>query len=157
MQANESRNYTLEGKKFQAIPTKHLSLKQKRVAVALVGLLLVAVAVAFWAGRGNIFNSSVADPQQQYEQEALEAYESLSRIMLLPQEEPTIATVVNVDRLKQENPLFYKDAENGDRLFLFVQNRQAILFRPQANKIINITSLDVGDLSVRQLQTPALQ
>jgi hypothetical protein len=56
--------------------------------------------------------------------------------MLLPDEQPTIATLVDIDALKEENPEFYKNAKNGDLLVIY--SEKAILFREDEGKIINV-------------------
>jgi hypothetical protein len=55
-------------------------------------------------------------------------------IIVNPNEEPTIATIENADLLKQQSPLFYKDAQNGDRLLVW--SDKAILYSPSRDIIL---------------------
>jgi hypothetical protein len=58
--------------------------------------------------------------------------------------EPTVATIVDVDKLKERND-FYKNAKNGDNLV--VTPTRAILYDPKADIIIDVVPV--------QLQAPA--
>ena len=56
--------------------------------------------------------------------------------MLLPDEAPTVATLIDVDALREENPEFYADGQNGDVLLIFT--KKAILYREVDNIIVNV-------------------
>ena len=51
-------------------------------------------------------------------------------------EEPTMATLLDIEELKKENPEFYENAKEGD--FLVIYSEKAIIFRETENKIINV-------------------
>ncbi len=61
--------------------------------------------------------------------------------------EPTVATIVDVARLRESNP-FYAKAENGD--FLVVTPTRAILYDPDSNKILDVVPVQIE-------QAPAAQ
>jgi hypothetical protein len=77
--------------------------------------------------------SNAAQIEEERVQETLDA---IGLLMLLPEEVPTVATLVDVNGLKEENPTFYENAENGDILVIYTD--KAILYRSTANMIINI-------------------
>jgi len=68
----------------------------------------------------------------------------ISKLMILPAEEPVIAIVKGADQLRKEQP-FYANVENGDQLLLFPRARQAIIYSPVKNIIVNAGSLTVND------------
>ncbi|MCD4811008.1 hypothetical protein K8R14_00140 [bacterium] len=70
------------------------------------------------------------------ENQAKITLDRLGKIMLLPDESPTIATIVDADALRGENELFYKDAQNDDKLIIF--SDKAILFRESEDLVINV-------------------
>jgi hypothetical protein len=81
----------------------------------------------------------INDPEyvsQLQEQQIENTLADLREIMLLPDEQPTIATLVDIEALKEENPEFYKNAKNGDLLVIY--SEKAILFREEEGKIINV-------------------
>jgi len=66
----------------------------------------------------------------------------LSRIMVLPDEEPTIATVSDTSVL-QGQP-FFQHAEKGDRVFIFSESGKAVLYREKDKKIVEIAPINIG-------------
>ena len=70
-------------------------------------------------------------------EEARKVKEKVGKLILLTEEEePTIATVVNIETLKKENPEFYKNAQNGDKLVVYTT--RAIIYRPSTDMLINV-------------------
>ena len=66
-----------------------------------------------------------------------EMLKSLRTVMLLPENEtPTVATILELEPLQQQNPLFYKDAQVGDKIVIFKD--KAIIYREADKLIINV-------------------
>ncbi len=72
-----------------------------------------------------------ADPTMLSDEELMNY---LAQKVQLPGGTSSVATVKDVDSLKQRDPFFAK-AENGDKVVLF--DREALLYRPLTDKIIN--------------------
>lgn len=61
----------------------------------------------------------------------------VSRLMTLPTDEvPTIATVVDKEKLKDQS--FFANSENGDKVLVYTKAKKAILYRPNTDKIIEV-------------------
>lgn len=69
-----------------------------------------------------------------------------SLIVINANEEPTIATVQDADALRKSNPVFYKDARNGDRLLVW--SDKAILYSPQMDKLLAVMPILGGQTDV---------
>jgi hypothetical protein len=54
--------------------------------------------------------------------------------------EPTVATIVDVEKLREQNP-FYNKAENGD--YLIVTPTRAILYREEDNIILDVVPVQI--------------
>lgn len=54
--------------------------------------------------------------------------------------EPTVATIVDVEKLREQNP-FYNKAENGD--YLIVTQSRAILYREEDNIILDVVPVQI--------------
>lgn len=69
--------------------------------------------------------------------------EQVSKIVELPEGEiPTITTVTDVNKLSSQP--FFKNAKNGDRVLVFTKSGKAIIYRPEANKIIEYSDIDLS-------------
>jgi hypothetical protein len=77
----------------------------------------------------------------------------LQSIALVPTDEsPTLATVVAVDKLRDE--VFFRNAALDDKLFVYQHARLAVLYRPSVEKIVNMATL--FDQSANPTQPPSL-
>lgn len=56
--------------------------------------------------------------------------------------EPTVATIVDVERLRQTSE-FYNKAKNGDHLI--ITSNRAILYNPDINKIIDVVPVKIDN------------
>lgn len=60
----------------------------------------------------------------------------LGKLMDVPNETPTIATVSDVTKLRGQE--FFAKAQNGDKVIIFPVAKKAVLYRPATNKIIEV-------------------
>jgi hypothetical protein len=76
----------------------------------------------------------------------------VSKIMDLPQDEtPNVATISDVEKLKDQ--VFFKGASNGDKLIIYANAKEAILYRPSAKRIIQVAPLITEQQSGMQAQS----
>lgn len=69
--------------------------------------------------------------------------ENVAKLVVLPQdEEPTIATITDITRLKNQ-PLF-ANAKNGDKVLIYALAKKAIIYRESINKIIEVAKVEIG-------------
>lgn len=113
---------------------------------SLVLVLLVIAAAGVAAYQYFSFQQKVkADVSLSTEPKALVA--EVGKLMELPlNEEPTIATVSDVEKLKDQP--FFVSAQNGDKVLIYQKAKKAILYRPASKKII-----DVGPVNIDPSQT----
>ncbi len=68
---------------------------------------------------------------------------AVGKLMVLPDnEEPTIATVADLEKLKDQP--FFVNAKLGDKVLIFATAKKAVLYRPDENKIIELAPLNIG-------------
>jgi len=118
-------------------------------AVMIVGLLALVVVIDI-KRRGA--ENQLAQVTMRLEQvtggntaQNLEAAKAIiakvSKLYKIPSDvEPTVATIVDVDKLRTEND-FYKNAENNDVLVVWPE--KAILYRESENKIIDVVAVSI--------------
>ena len=61
--------------------------------------------------------------------------QKVGKIYDLPQERPTIAQINDKDKIKDQS--FFAKAKNGDYLLVFNNEKFALIYRQETNKIIN--------------------
>jgi len=129
------RKSTTNGQPSSSI-TGHTVKKRKPIWIVLFAVVLLAsigVGVYYFVQYRRV----VQNPDLVSKQELTSILEKVNKLMDLPQDEtPTLATVLNKDNLKDQD--FFKKAENGDKVLVYTNNKKAILYRPNTNKIIEV-------------------
>ena len=114
----------------------------KNFIIFLLIILTLAGAGSsyYFYSKYSTANKLLADPNALVQKEEAKVIENLSKLIDLPtDEQPTVATVLDKEKLKDQ-PFFVK-AENGDKLVVFAQNKKALLYRESSNKIIEFAQL----------------
>ena len=114
-----------------------------RLLVAILWILVILLAAAL--GYTLWLNRSLKSPETQTkiaEQASQEIIVAVSKIIVVPDDKPTVATITDVDKLRKSNAEFYKDAKNGDILLIY--STQAIIFRKEENRIIAVAPVVVN-------------
>lgn len=87
--------------------------------------------------RAEVFTPSETEAERKLEVKRILGM--LARHIVLPDdEEPTVATIVNVEMLRERHP-FYSKAKNGDRLIVY--SSWAVIFAPERDIIVGLAQL----------------
>ena len=114
-----------------------------KVVLIVIVCLLVICGIAGTYYFYNKYQQLKADPVVAAKEINREILENVGKLTVLPSdEEPTFATVSDKDKLTSQ--IFFKDAENQDKLIVYVTTKKAILYRPSTNKIINIAPIYIN-------------
>jgi hypothetical protein len=105
----------------------------------------VFIGVVF-VGRGKYAEYQIAkDPQAIAQAEIKKLIEDVGKLIVLPtDEQPTIATVSDLEKLKGQE--FFAHAETGDKVLLYSKARKAILYSPSRNKIVEMAPINLPTL-----------
>ena len=104
--------------------------------LVLVGVLAVNYYFRYQLVRDN--------PQGVVQEESRELVAAVSRLIVLPDgEEPTIATVSDPEALKGQ--AFFAKAKTGDKVLIYTNARKAVLYDPEADKIVEVAPLTIGN------------
>lgn len=130
--------------------------KYKKPALLLFIFFLIIIAGIFFLKYQNV-QKAVTSPQVPQLEDTKQLVDEVGKLMVLPKEVPTIATVTDITKLK--NQPFFANAKNGDRVLLYTQAKKAILYRPSIKKIIdvepiNFTSNQIATGSATISRTP---
>ena len=82
------------------------------------------------------------DPTLKTMRENATLIEQVGKLMVLPDETPTIATVTDPAKLKDQE--FFAAAKVGDKVLIYTGIGKAILYDPTANKITNVAPVTVN-------------
>jgi len=86
------------------------------------------------------------NPQSVAQQEVKDLVAQVGKIVELPTgETPTVATITDKSKLTDQQ--FFANAQNGDKVLIYVQAKKAYLYRPSTNKLIDIAPVNVGTAS----------
>lgn len=115
-----------------------------------IGIVVAIVAILAgmnYARQTQKLNKEIEElkknPNQAIQDEVKQLVEQVGKLIALPEgENPTVATITDKERLK-DSPFFAR-AENEDKVLIYVNARKAYLFRPSANKVIEVATLNLS-------------
>lgn len=127
-------------------------LKKKWWVLLIIGVVLALISATMYLGSsyfGAINQQEVKGTQttnqdgQPTDITVEDLMTEIRKVIKLPDEEPEIAIISNVDLLKGQN--FFKDAENGDAVIIFKTESRGLLYRPSTKMILEYTKVDIAD------------
>ncbi|OGM26016.1 hypothetical protein A2962_03605 [Candidatus Woesebacteria bacterium RIFCSPLOWO2_01_FULL_39_61] len=120
--------------------------KLLRIALmAASAILLIAM------GAGGIYYGIKTKPEwfgikndQANIREVENLIKEVGEIIKLPEgETPTIATVTDIEKVKEQS--FFKNAQNGDKILVYQGAKKAYLYRPSERKVIEVGVVNIGE------------
>jgi len=124
-----------------------------------VKLIPYVLILALGAGGGvfaaqqkpELFGLSKGTAAVQAEADRLVA--SVGKLITLPTDEkPTIATVTDIEKVKDQP--FFKNAKNGDKVLIYTKAQKAIIYRESENRIIEVGAVNINNQPTAS-QTPS--
>jgi hypothetical protein len=129
-------------KRFEPLPKR-----SGRPYLIVIIVIAMALSAAYLLIKGvNVAREPEPAPRQApvEEQEARQEYldsivDSVKKhIIVNEDEEPYVATIGNIDLLRQENPAFYKNASEGDKLVAW--SDKAVIYSERLDKIVAVAT-----------------
>lgn len=105
--------------------------------------MLVAIIIAGWFGydwyrsEREIERLSQKPTAEKMSEDTAVLLGKVKKHMVLPEENPTIATITDAENLIQQQP-FYAGSQNGDKLLIFPNAKKAIIYSEARDKLINV-------------------
>lgn len=117
------------------------------IVIFIVILNIVAGIGFYYYNQYMKVNNLLQDPSTAVDKQTQETIAKVGKLIMLPKnEEPTVASITDVSKLKQQK--FFDHATNGDKLLVYMKARRAILYNPKLNIIV-----DVGPVTTNPSQT----
>jgi hypothetical protein len=111
--------------------------------VIVVILIIAALPAYYYYNQYQKAQVLLQNPKASATAEAADLVNKVGRLIELPTTEtPTIATVSDVTKLAGQP--FFANAKNGDKVLIFTQTKEAILYRESINKIIQVAPVNLG-------------
>ena len=122
-----------------------LFLKKKYVIIGLIiSVALIALGLFYFFDR----QASMLD-EKKAQSEAKSLYEKVDKHFVLPKDElPTVATVTEPEKLQGQS--FFAKAKKGDKVLIFTNAKEAILYDPVLDKVIAVAPLNIDDSSIKE-------
>jgi len=78
----------------------------------------------------------------------------VGKLISLPSDEtPTVATVTDVEKVKDQP--FFTNAQNGDKVLIYTNAKKAILYRPTEKRIIEVDAVNINQQEVSPSPSPS--
>lgn len=133
MSKRQSSNSKTGNPQEEVSQTIKLNVSKKKLTVLSLVLVFVFILASFAIPSLITKNKNKAS-------EANKVIANAKRILLLPEDkEPTVIEVSDVAKLKQANPEFYANVEEGDYLLMYPD--KAVIYRKNKNQIINVAPI----------------
>jgi len=119
----------------------------KKGSILVYGLLTILILGALGAGGYFYYKYQklAKSPAVQSQKDFDSTLTDVGKLIVLPDDEqPSVATIADVEKLRETEPFFNK-AENGDKLIAYSKALRAILYRPSNNKIIDVVPLVINN------------
>ncbi len=124
------------------IRRKNKRIRLLYVVIALILVIFGGLSFVGYTKYNNLKkeNKRLSNPEESAKQETQKLKDSVAALVDLPTgEEPTIATVTDLNKLK--NQPFFAKAQNGDKVLIYAKAKKAILYRPSTNKVIEFSTI----------------
>lgn len=143
---------------FSATPPKKSRKKLSPKALFLTLLLIAAFASSFylyqqWQQTVKQLDSLKKTPAVAGQEELKTVIDKVSTFITLPDgETPTLATITDVDKLKDQP--FFANAQNGDKILIYAGAKKAYLYSPKINKLVDVAPVNIGTPSASPSPAP---
>lgn len=116
------------------------------IAIIVIAALVLLTKNFLFKKPAQQQNNPQNTAQNQTDENGLDALVNrVSQMIEIKKDEvPTIATVQDPEVLKQTQPVFYKDAEKGDRLLVW--SDKAVLYSVSKDKLISVMLIDPSQM-----------
>lgn len=122
-------------------PKKSSTLKKVATTLGVLSLLVAVGAAAYFYRE---LSDIKKNPNKVAEDETKALIDKVGKLIVLPvNEQPTVATVTDLSKLKDQP--FFAQAKEGYKVLIFTNAKKAILYNPVENQIVEVAPVNIGD------------
>ena len=118
--------------------TKNLKLV---IILLIIGFLIIISYLLYQNHKLRLAaDKALEQSPQKIAEQSRQLVDQVGKLLVLPHDEqPTIATVTDLEKLKQQQ--FFQRAQLGDKVLIYSQAKKVILYRPSTNQLIEVAPL----------------
>lgn len=132
-------------------------IKQFKWRKLYLGVLVLSLVFGFLVYRNVSLEQKIADLAKKTTDNSSEIpqlVKEVSALIKLPENEtPSVATVTDVDKVKEQP--FFSQSQNGDKVLIYSQAKKAILYRPSEKRLVDVAPINIPDTSSQNAQVVA--
>lgn len=139
---NQSENLTEspDGISTPVVTQRKVRMSKQRLmnrVLLIIAIVAICLGGYFYYKLHSLQKDSIAEASK----EAKDLLGRVAKLYLIPTgEEPTVATVSDPEKLKDQS--FFSSAQKEDKVLIFSQAGKAVLYRPSINKIIEVAPIN---------------
>jgi|SRR6185436_17357631 len=117
------------------------SMKKALLGLVVVLLLGASGTAAYYYKQ---YDTLKKNPNKTAQDQTAATIAAIGKLIELPAgEQPTVATVTDPDKLKDQP--FFANAKAGDKVLVYTVAKKAILYSPSTNKIVDVAPISIGN------------
>lgn len=138
----------MENENKEQVKVGRFGFFKKIFSIKVLAVLILLLLIGSLSSSAYLFKTYqktkelLNNPTQAAKEETKSLTAKVGKLLDLPNEEPTVATIVDSTKLKDQP--FFSKAKNGDKVILYTNAKKAILYRPSENKIIDVAPINIG-------------
>lgn len=123
---------------------KVAKISSRKLIFLIIILLIIVLAIPalYFANEYRLKQELAKNPTKAKEQEVEDVVAKVGKLIKLPNETPSVATVSDITKLRDQT--LFQNAQNGDQVLIFSKAKRAIVYRPSDNVIVEIGNVVVA-------------
>ncbi len=85
---------------------------------------------------GAVYKNQMAAKKKAQTKEEQQTVDKIAKLLRLPNETPIFTTVYNEKDFENNN--LFRTVKKGDKILLYINAKQAIIYRPSTNQVIEV-------------------
>jgi hypothetical protein len=108
----------------------------KKSTIIWASLAAAVLTIAFMVAMAAIYKNEITKKEKARIAEEQQIIDKTSKLLRLPNELPIVATVYNEKDF--ENNKLFGVVKKGDKMLLFINAKQSVIYRPSTNQVIEV-------------------
>ena len=110
-----------------------MTKKSKIIWASLTAIVLVVTSMILLAA---IYKNEITKKEKARIAEEQQIIDKTSKLLRLPNELPIVTTVYNEKDFENNN--LFRVVKKGDKILLFINAKQSVIYRPSTNQVIEV-------------------